>query len=69
MFLEDRPRGSACAFFVACVIVGLEHLHERCIVHRDVKPENVMLDEPLERMRKGGPLEEADMVLGNSHWT
>eukprot|EP00913_Durusdinium_trenchii_P009887 g9280.t1 len=52
VFLEDRPRGSACAFFVACVIVGLEHLHERFHLDNpctsqsgDVKPENVMLDE------------------------
>lgn len=44
VFLEDRPRGSACAFYVACLIAALEHLHERCIVHRDIKPENVMLD-------------------------
>ena len=34
VFLEDRPRGSACAFYVACLVAALEHLHERCIVHR-----------------------------------
>lgn len=45
VFLEDRPRGSACAFYVACLVAALEHLHERCIVHRDIKPENAMLDE------------------------
>ena len=36
VFLEDRPRGSACAFYVACLIAALEHLHERCIVHRSL---------------------------------
>eukprot|EP00435_Cladocopium_sp_Y103_P057093 s211_g19.t1 len=45
VFLEDRPRGSACAFYVACLVAALEHLHERCIVHRHIKPENAMLDE------------------------
>eukprot|EP00927_Polykrikos_kofoidii_P040493 TRINITY_DN34606_c0_g1_i1.p1 TRINITY_DN34606_c0_g1~~TRINITY_DN34606_c0_g1_i1.p1 ORF type:complete len:482 (+),score=57.29 TRINITY_DN34606_c0_g1_i1:181-1626(+) len=32
-------------FFTAEVSLGLEYLHERGICHRDVKPENVLLDE------------------------
>mmetsp|Transcript_35946 Transcript_35946/g.110574 ORF Transcript_35946/g.110574 Transcript_35946/m.110574 type:complete len:925 (-) Transcript_35946:196-2970(-) len=43
IFRLDKPRGSATAFYVACLIAGLEHLHERKIVYRDLKPENVML--------------------------
>lgn len=45
VFLEDAPRGSNTAFYVACLTAALEHLHERRIVHRDLKPENAMLDE------------------------
>ena len=32
-------------FFASCLIIILEHLHERDIVYRDLKPENVMVDE------------------------
>ena len=32
-------------FYVACMILILEHLHERDIIYRDLKPENIMVDE------------------------
>jgi cGMP-dependent protein kinase len=32
-------------FFVACMLLALDHLFERKIVHRDLKPENTMVDE------------------------
>ena len=31
-------------FFAACVIVGLEFLHQNGVFHRDIKPENIVFD-------------------------
>jgi len=31
-------------FFVTCVALGLEHIHQHRIIHRDVKLENILLD-------------------------
>ena len=33
------------AFYIACLVLTLEHLHERNIIYRDLKPENIMIDE------------------------
>lgn len=42
--LAERKGGSAAMFYVACVILAIEYLHERHIAYRDLKLENVLLD-------------------------
>lgn len=31
-------------FIIACILQGLEHLHSRHIIHKDIKPENIIYD-------------------------
>jgi len=33
------------AFYVACISSALHHCHSRRVIHRDVKPENIILDD------------------------
>ena len=39
-FTEEQTK-----FFVACVIQGLEAMHEKKIMHKDIKLQNILFDE------------------------
>ena len=34
----------AAKFFITEILLGIEHLHQRDIIYRDIKPENILLD-------------------------
>jgi len=45
----NKPRlnftENQCRFIIGCLILSLEFLHNNGILHRDIRPENIMFDE------------------------
>lgn len=44
MIRKDTLSNSECVFFSANIVLALVHMHKKGIIHRDMKPENCLID-------------------------
>ena len=59
---HKRFRESVAKFYIAEIILAIEHLHENDILYRDLKPENVLID-------YDGHIKLTDFGLSAMHFT
>lgn len=42
--MGKKMKEGVARFYVGCVVLGIQHMHSKGIIYRDLKPENVVLD-------------------------
>ena len=78
-FIESRGslRWSDAVYFTIQILRGLQHAHDKGIVHRDVKPQNIMVlpdgtikvaDFGIARFARGDQRTITDMAIGSVHY-
>ena len=78
-YIESRGslRWSDAVYFTTQILRGLQHAHDKGIIHRDVKPQNIMVlsdgtikvtDFGIARFARGDQRTVTDMAIGSVHY-